>query len=79
MAWELDNAVFDVQSGVQIFTVQSTATYYIYAYGAKGGMTDDDNSDVGGRGAYVTGSIGLTKGDEVRIVAGQEGDGTGQQ
>ena len=50
VAWELDNEVFDVQSGVQIFTVQSTATYYIYAYGAAEGDTSNSNED-GGKGA----------------------------
>ena len=73
-----DNAVFDVpQSGVQIFTVQSTATYYIYAYGAAGGMTEDGTDNYGGRGASVR-TVSLTAGDEVMIVVGQKGeDGTG--
>jgi hypothetical protein len=42
-------------------------------------MTTDDNPDRwGGRGAYVTGTVSLTAGDEVMIVVGQKGeDGTG--
>ena len=59
--------------GVQIFTVQSDATYYIYAYGAAGGVAKDGTDNAGGKGAYVHGQISLTNGDQLMFMVGQKG------
>jgi hypothetical protein len=61
---------------VQTFTVVTTGTYDITAYGAQGGA--DANGTLGGQGAEIGGTFTLTAGEVVTIaVGGKGGDGTG--
>ena len=60
ITWATTSTIFDITGdstakGIQVWTVPETATYYIYAYGAKGG-DDTSETDGGGKGAFVTGS-----------------------
>ena len=57
-------------SGVQVWTVPSTGTYTIEAYGAQGGAK---GSSTGGSGAYMSGEFQLNSGEEIYIVVGQRG------
>jgi hypothetical protein len=50
--------------------IPTAGTYYIYAYGARGG---NENTALGGSGAFATGSISLTSGSKLIIVVGQKG------
>lgn len=62
-----------VSSGIQSWTVPTTGTYLIEAYGAQG--ASGDSSYVGGLGAYMSGEFSLTAGDVLYILVGQEGSG----
>lgn len=62
-----------VSAGVQTWTVPTTGTYLIEAYGAQG--ASGDSSYVGGLGAYMSGEFSLTAGDVLTILVGQEGEG----
>ena len=61
-----------VSSGVQTWTVPSTATYTIEVWGAQGGGAGADNT-VGGLGAYLKGDFNLSAGDVIKILVGQAG------
>ena len=66
-SWEDDTDFFNVQTqGIQEWTVPSTGTYTIEAYGAQGGNT-------GGEGARMKGTFSLTIGHILKIVVGQIG------
>jgi collagen type I/II/III/V/XI/XXIV/XXVII alpha len=61
---------------VQTFTVVTTGTYDITAYGAQGGA--DANGTLGGQGAEIEGTFNLTAGEVVTIaVGGKGGNGAG--
>ena len=62
-----------VTDGVQTWTVPTTGTYLIEAYGAQGAA--GDGTYVGGLGAYMSGEFSLTAGDVLTILVGQEGEG----
>ncbi|HUD44986.1 MAG TPA: hypothetical protein VMR41_05555 [Patescibacteria group bacterium] len=58
------------QSGsIQTWTVPSTGTYTIDAYGAQGGS----GSGAGGYGARIKGDFSLTGGTQLKILVGQQG------
>ena len=66
-SWEDDTDLFNVQTqGIQEWTVPSTGTYTIEAYGAQGGNT-------GGEGARMKGTFSLTIGHILKIVVSQIG------
>eukprot|EP00505_MAST-04D_sp_SCG-Rhode-Island_P005309 Stramenopile-MAST_4_protein_5309 len=70
--WTDADDVFTVTSGIQILTIPESATYYMYAYGAAGGQ-GENTDDLGGKGAFVTGSISVNANDKLMIIVGQEG------
>jgi len=71
-SWEDDTDFFNVQTqGIQEWTVPTTGTYRIEAYGAQGGS---DQYHDGGLGARMRGDFTLTKGDVIKIVVGQMGE-----
>ena len=75
-SWEDDTDFFNVQTqGIQEWTVPTTGTYRIEAYGAQGGPASDGGK-VGGKGARIRGDFTLTKGDVIKIVVGQMGETT---
>lgn len=63
----LDGAVTVNIQGIQEWTVPADGIYIIEALGAQGGSG-------GGLGASVTGTFNLTAGQELLIVAGQQGE-----
>ena len=66
-SWEDDTDFFNVQTqGIQEWTVPSTGTYTIEAYGAQGGNT-------GGKGARMSGFFNLEGGTVFKILIGQSG------
>ena len=69
----LDGAV-TITSGIQEWTVPSTALYKIEAYGAQGGS---DAGATGGLGAKISGELTLTAGTVIKIIVGQLGDASG--
>jgi hypothetical protein len=56
------------QSGVQLWTVPSTGTYRIEAFGAQGGGNNQF-----GRGAQIRGDFALNAGQQIKIIVGQQG------
>ena len=74
--WLLDTNFFNViVDGIQLWTVPATAAYNIEVWGAAGGSNGWGD---GGYGARIKTQIGLTAGQKVSIVVGQEGeDGSG--
>ena len=74
--WEGDTDFFNVQTqGIQEWTVPSTGTYRIEAYGAEGG--NGSGSSTGGLGARMRGDFSLTNGEVIKIMVGQQGGGDG--
>lgn len=61
---------FNYTGGVQSFTAPASGNYTLKVYGAKGG---NDGAGVGGYGGYSTGTVYLTKGQVIYIVAGGAG------
>ena len=61
-------------SGIQQWTVPYTGDYRIVAVGAAGGYGTRSNSgQYRGRGARITGTFHLSKGETIKILVGQEG------
>lgn len=58
--------------GIQLWTVPKTGKYQIIAGGAGGGNNTAQNS-IGGRGVVTSSTVSLTKGQVVKIIAGQLG------
>eukprot|EP00041_Stephanoeca_diplocostata_P031752 m.996666 g.996666 ORF g.996666 m.996666 type:complete len:2211 (+) comp24021_c0_seq2:83-6715(+) len=67
------NQVEAVVAGVQRFTVPSTGTWKITAFGAAGGYSKINSLYRGGQGAMVYGEFFLTAGTVLNIVVGQSG------
>jgi hypothetical protein len=61
-----------VVNGIQKFTVPTTGSYEITAV-APGGA-QQENAEVHGRGATVTGTVALTQGDTLWVLVGQQSD-----
>ena len=57
------------QNGIQLWTVPSTGTYRIEAFGAQGG----GNAQFG-RGAQIRGDFALNAGQQLKILVGQQGN-----
>ncbi|MEI8192486.1 MAG: glycine-rich protein, partial [Flavobacteriia bacterium] len=55
-------------NGIQLWTVPSTGTYRIEAFGAQGGGNNNF-----GRGAQMRGDFNLTAGQQLQILVGQSG------
>lgn len=70
----LDGEV-EVLEGVQKWTVPVTGAYRIEALGAAGRQNTTGYN--AGKGARMIGTFDLTKGDELLIIVGQEGSGSG--
>ena len=72
VSWEDDTDYFNVpnDAGIQYWTVPTTGTYTIEAWGAQGG---DAHSDSPGFGARIRGDFTLTEGEIIHIVVGQQG------
>ena len=72
VSWEDDTDYFNVpnDAGIQYWTVPTTSTYTIEAWGAQGG---DAHSDSPGFGARIRGDFTLTEGEIIHIVVGQQG------
>ncbi|EDO31271.1 predicted protein [Nematostella vectensis] len=65
-----------VVNGIQHWTVDVTGKYRIEAVGASGGYESSSSYQTRAyrsRGARITGSFDLSKGDVIRILVGQEG------
>ena len=60
---------------IATYTIQTTGTYDITAFGAQGGSSGPDN--VGGDGAEIGGDFFLTAGEVLSIVVGGAGDASG--
>jgi len=70
-SWTANSSYFSTSSGIQLWTVPSTATYRITAYGARGGIGNSSNA--GGKGAKAQTDISLTQGAQIKILVGQNG------
>ena len=71
---DLDGDV-TVSSGMQIWTVPTSGTYYFEVSGAQGGS--QNSSYYGGYGAKITGQINLNAGQQLLISIGQKGSDDG--
>jgi len=72
-SWTDSTSYFNVtQTGYQLWTVPSTASYIIDAYGARGG-DNSSNTIKYGKGARLQGTFNLTSGDKYMILVGQMG------
>lgn len=60
---------------IATYTIQTTGTYDITAFGAQGGSSGPDN--VGGDGAEIGGDFTLTAGTVLTVVVGGEGTSSG--
>jgi len=65
--WKNNTSFFDISNGIQLWTVPSSGTYRIEAWGAQGGGNN------GGLGARMRGDFSLTEGQVLRILVGQRG------
>src|SRR5580692_4688777 len=73
--YQMSDTTFNYDGAIlQTFTVVTTGTYDITAYGAQGGA--DENGTLGGQGAEIGGTFTLTAGEVLTIaVGGKGGDG----
>ncbi|WP_273321509.1 glycine-rich protein [Vallitalea guaymasensis] len=68
------NETITMNGGKYLWTVPTTNTYTISAYGAQGGF----GAREGGKGAIMTGDFQLTKGQIIEILVGQQGERHGE-
>src|SRR6266446_2108111 len=71
---------FTYSGGLVTFTIPTTDTYQILAFGAQGGNSEIrlGSSGAGGRGAEIGGDFSLTAGEILQIaVGGGGGSGSG--
>tara|TARA_Y100000748_G_scaffold128231_1_gene107485 strand:+ start:305 stop:1315 length:1011 start_codon:yes stop_codon:yes gene_type:complete len=67
-AWRDNTDYFNMEvNGIQMWTVPTTGTYTIEAWGAQGGRSNE------GYGARMRGDFTLTSGTVLKILVGQEG------
>ncbi len=75
--WSDDPTLFEVTSGIQTWTVPATGSYKLEVAGARGGKPNSSSGVVPdsyrGKGAIMEGTFDLVKGQQLRIVVGQEG------
>lgn len=69
--WASNPSYFNTTSGIQLWTVPSTATYRLTALGAAGGTGLTNN--LGGKGAKVQVDVSLAQGSQIKILIGQMG------
>ncbi|XP_066281282.1 leukocyte tyrosine kinase receptor-like [Branchiostoma lanceolatum] len=62
-----------LQNGIQLFTVPDSGNYRIEAAGAASGWGISGDKPHRGRGALMAGTFLLQKGEELKILIGQEG------
>eukprot|EP00058_Branchiostoma_floridae_P027798 XP_002613289.1 hypothetical protein BRAFLDRAFT_68254 [Branchiostoma floridae] len=62
-----------LHNGTQLFTVPDSGNYRIEAAGAAGGWDSYTSKSYRGRGALMAGTFLLQKGEELKILIGQEG------
>ncbi|MDG2198941.1 MAG: Ig-like domain-containing protein, partial [SAR324 cluster bacterium] len=74
LSTNLAGAVTINTQGIQEWTVPTTGTYRIEAYGAQGGTI---NGYSGGKGVVMKGEIPLNAMEKLRIAVGQQGTGAG--
>lgn len=67
--WKSDTSLFNVTSGIQLWTVPVTGTYRITVAGAAGGA----GKQAGGKGATISGEFNLSEGAILKILVGQSG------
>lgn len=65
-----DSTNFDYTGDIQTFTAPQSGVYKIELWGAQGGTTND--SYAGGKGAYTSGEITLTKGEKIYVFVGEQ-------
>lgn len=70
-SWKNNTLFFNTSTGIQLWTVPRTATYFIEAFGAQGGTS---GSFIGGRGVKMSGNFAFTEGEIIRILVGQQGE-----
>lgn len=70
--WKNNTEFFNTTDGIQLWTVPTTGTYRIEAWGAQGGR-NFSYGDPAGLGAQMRGDFTLTKGEILRILVGQAG------
>ncbi len=68
-AWAQSTAYFNVNGGIQFWTVPQTGTYRIEVWGAQGG----NGGAAGGLGARMRGDFALQQGEKLKILVGQQG------
>ena len=68
---------FSYTGGVQSFTVPATGTYKLEVWGAQGGYGAAAYHSRGGYGGYSYGNISLTKGQQLFVVVGGQGNSGG--
>ena len=69
-----DNSLeYDYTGDKQVFTAPVTGIYTLETWGAQGGSVNN-NAYAGGKGAYASGKIELTKGDKLYIYVGEHYD-----
>src|SRR5215469_3699730 len=71
-----DPMVFNYTGSLAQFTVLTTGTYQIIAFGAQGGNGPSALAP-GGRGAEIGGDLSLTAGEILQIAVGGAGGGRG--
>lgn len=64
---------FDVNSGIQQWTVPADGTYRIKVAGAQGGLPNGAAEKFRGAGAIMAGDFDLSANDRINIVVGQQG------
>ena len=62
-----DTALFNVQNGIQYWTVPLDGTYRIEAYGAR----PENYGSASGQGARMRGDFSLSRGEKLKILVGQ--------
>lgn len=67
--WKSDTSLFNVTSGIQLWTVPATGTYRITVAGGSGGA----GVQAGGKGATISGEFNFTQGTILKILVGQSG------
>ncbi len=67
----IGTALYGYTGTSQTFTAPQTGTYKIELWGAQGGT---NGTYIGGKGAYTTGEISLSKGETLYVYIGGEGE-----
>ena len=74
-AWNTNTQYFNSNgTGTQLWTVPKTGLYRIVVTGARGGYSNGWGR-WGGNGAYMQGDFSLIRGEILKIIVGQQGDG----